>query len=74
MVARYSKTDKTLKILLIIDGDRDGNLIFYMMNPDGSELKRITYNPARDLSPCWSPLEKDSLFTAIVMEIGIFTS
>jgi len=36
--------------------DRDGNDEIYIMNPDGSEQKRLTHAPANDLLPCWSPL------------------
>ena len=34
---------------------RDGNLEIYIMNPDGSEQTRLTYNGIRDMSPSWSP-------------------
>jgi hypothetical protein len=35
--------------------DRDGNDEIYTMNEDGSELTRITDDPAPDASPSWSP-------------------
>jgi Tol biopolymer transport system component len=35
--------------------DRDGNDEIYTMNDDGSELTRITTDPATDASPSWSP-------------------
>jgi len=35
--------------------DRDGNYEVYVMNEDGSGLKRLTNNPDEDVFPCWSP-------------------
>jgi len=35
--------------------DRDGNAEIYVMNADGSEQKNLSYNPAIDLVPVWSP-------------------
>jgi Tol biopolymer transport system component len=36
--------------------DRDGgNYEIYVMNPDGSNERRLTFHPAFDLSPAWSP-------------------
>ncbi len=35
--------------------DRDGNPEIYAMNANGSDIRRLTDNPARDSSPDWSP-------------------
>jgi TolB protein len=35
--------------------DRDGNYEIYVMNEDGSGLKRLTNNPDEDIFPSWSP-------------------
>jgi Tol biopolymer transport system component/predicted amidohydrolase YtcJ len=35
--------------------DRYGNPEIYMMNPDGSDVTRLTFNPAFDSLPVWSP-------------------
>jgi Tol biopolymer transport system component len=35
--------------------DRDGNDEIYTMNPDGSDVRRLTNDPAEDLQPAWSP-------------------
>jgi TolB protein len=35
--------------------DRDGNDEIYAMNRDGSNVVRLTNNPANDTSPTWSP-------------------
>ncbi|PYR51324.1 MAG: hypothetical protein DMF89_06340 [Acidobacteria bacterium] len=34
---------------------RDGNSEIYVMDRDGSNLRRLTNNPAIDVSPTWSP-------------------
>ncbi len=31
------------------------NLDIYISNPDGTKAQRLTYNPANDLEPTWSP-------------------
>jgi hypothetical protein len=35
--------------------ERDGNAEIYAMNPDGSQQRNLTNNPAADRSPTWSP-------------------
>jgi Tol biopolymer transport system component len=35
--------------------ERDGNPEIYTMNADGSNVRRLTTNPARDTFPVWSP-------------------
>jgi hypothetical protein len=35
--------------------NRGGSWDLYVMNADGSELRRLTNDPARDTSPIWSP-------------------
>jgi Tol biopolymer transport system component len=35
--------------------NRDGNSEIYLMNPDGSNMVRLTDNPASDKEPAWSP-------------------
>lgn len=35
--------------------DRDGNFEIYVINPDGTWLRRITQNPATDIMPVWDP-------------------
>jgi Tol biopolymer transport system component len=35
--------------------NRDGNSEIYLMNPDGSDVVRLTDNPASDKEPAWSP-------------------
>jgi TolB protein len=40
---------------LAFTSNRDGNPEIYVMNKDGSGLRRVTNNPAIDVSPTWSP-------------------
>ncbi|MCL4394691.1 MAG: hypothetical protein M1482_07795 [Chloroflexi bacterium] len=41
--------------LIAFVSNRDGNAEIYVMNPDGSNLKRLTNNSAADGHPSWSP-------------------
>ena len=40
---------------LAFASSRDGNPEIYVMNRDGSNLRRVTHNPAVDFTPTWSP-------------------
>ena len=44
---------------------RDGNWEVYVINLDGSDLRRLTHNPANDGLPTWSP---DGRFLAFVSD------
>jgi Tol biopolymer transport system component len=44
--------------------DRDGNEEIYMIHLDGTELKRITHDPGRDIHPYFSPDGKYLLFNS----------
>jgi hypothetical protein len=35
--------------------DRSGNREIYTMNQDGSDVRQLTFNPASDETPAWSP-------------------
>jgi Tol biopolymer transport system component len=35
--------------------DRNGDFDIYVMNADGSNLKRLTTDPGKDVEPAWSP-------------------
>lgn len=43
--------------------DRDGNEEIYLINLDGSGLQRLTFDPARDCYPSWSPDGRQIAFT-----------
>jgi TolB protein len=40
---------------IVFNSDRDGNQQLFVMNADGSGVKRISYGPGRYAEPCWSP-------------------
>jgi TolB protein len=44
--------------------NRDGNLEIYVMNKDGSNLRRLTNHPANDTTPTWSPAGNQIAFTS----------
>jgi TolB protein len=43
---------------------RDGNPEIYIVNRDGSGLRRITNNPSIDITPTWSPSGTQIAFTS----------
>jgi TolB protein len=44
--------------------NRDGNAEIYVMNADGSALRRLTNHPAVDSTPTWSPAGNELAFTS----------
>ena len=44
--------------------NRDGNSEIYVMNRDGSGVRRLTDNPAIDSTPTWSPTGTQVAFTS----------
>lgn len=43
---------------------KDGNAEIYVANVDGTNIRRITFNPAIDTSPSWSPSGREIAFTS----------
>ena len=58
----WAQAPTTAKIAF--SSNRDGNWEIYLMNPDGSQQKRLTQNSARDSSPVWSPDGEQILFVS----------
>jgi TolB protein len=40
---------------ILFQSDREGNSEIYTIKADGSDLRRLTDNPANDENPTWSP-------------------
>ncbi len=49
---------------LLFESDRSGNWEIYTMKPDGTDLVRLTNDPAADVTPIWSPDGKRIVFTS----------
>ncbi len=49
---------------ILFTSERDGNWEIYIMNADGSDIKRLTNNNAMDYSPSWSPDGKQIVFNS----------
>lgn len=57
-----AQAPKTPKIAFMTA--REGNRDIYLMNPDGSEMERITRHRAMDVAPQWSPTGEQILFAS----------
>lgn len=44
--------------------NRDGNMELYVMNVDGSNVRRLTNHPAYEIAPAWSPTGTQIAFTS----------
>ncbi|MAS33631.1 MAG: hypothetical protein CL610_06480 [Anaerolineaceae bacterium] len=49
---------------IVFMSDRDGNREIYTMNPDGTDVQRLTNNEAQDLQPTWSPDKSQIAFVS----------
>jgi TolB protein len=49
---------------LAFTSNRDGNPEIYVMNVDGSGLRRLTNHPSIDVTPTWSPTGTQIAFTS----------
>ena len=49
---------------LALTSNRDGNPEIYILNVDGSDVRRLTNHPSIDTSPTWSPLGHQIAFTS----------
>jgi len=49
---------------IVFTSSRDGNAEIYSKNMKTGALKRLTFNPVIDSSPCWSPSGREIAFTS----------
>lgn len=49
---------------IAFSSSRDGNAEIYVMERDGSKLRRLTDHPGIDVSPTWSPTGREIAFTS----------
>lgn len=49
---------------ILFMSDRDGNREIYVMNADGSIVRRLTNHPAEDTDPTWSPNRQQIAFAS----------
>ena len=49
---------------IAFSSNRDGNWEIYVMNVDGTGLRRLTNHPAIDVTPTWSPTGMQIAFTS----------
>lgn len=59
---------------ILFASDWDGDWEIFAMRPDGSYLRRLTNNQARDWAPEWSPDGKRFVFSSNYLEGGLTTT
>ena len=57
-----AESPKTAKIAFW--ADRGGTRDIYLMNPDGSQQRKITHHRSQNITPAWSPTGEQILFTS----------
>ncbi len=55
LITIFVGSTQAIDTQIAFSSDRDGNLEIYAIDTDGTNLVRLTNNPARDTQPAWSP-------------------
>ena len=55
LITIFAGSTQAIDTQIAFSSDRDGNLEIYTIDTDGTNLVRLTNNPARDTQPAWSP-------------------
>jgi TolB protein len=55
---------------IAVSSNRDGNNEIYVMNVDGSGVRRLTNHPAGDIAPTWNPTGTQIAFTSDRTGVG----
>ena len=66
MISRpqFSSIPGQLQGLIAFHSTRDGDFQIYVMNPDGSDVTRVTNSPGGNLDPVWAPDGKRIAFAS----------
>src|SRR3989441_607721 len=66
MISRpqFSSIPGQLEGLIAFHSTRDGDFQIYVMNPDGSDVTRVTNSPGGNLDPVWAPDGKRIAFAS----------
>ncbi len=55
-------TEDQFEERILLSSERDGNSEIYIMNPDGTEIQRLTNHPAADLHAVLSPDGNEEIY------------
>ena len=62
----FSQTATYSDTRITFTAKRDNNYDIYVMNADGSDLKRLTHDPVVEWAPSWSPDGKEIIFQRVI--------
>ncbi len=60
----YAAAQVSIKPQIVFASLRDIDYDIYVMDADGTNVRRLTHHPAEDTTPCWSPDGKQIAFSS----------